>query len=94
MELLWDPLGARVAQDVIWTASGNLFGGLLGTPGSHLGTKVGQDGAMWANLATKMPNLGPLWATVWSILGILGAIFPKISESAKTNDPPSLLLDF
>ena len=48
---------------------------------------------MLANLATKMANLAPFWATVWSILGISGAIFPKISESAKTNDPPSLLLE-
>ena len=30
LELLWDPLGARVAQDAIWTASGTPFGGLLG----------------------------------------------------------------
>ena len=30
LEILGDPPGAKMAQDVIWDASGTLFGGLLG----------------------------------------------------------------
>ena len=51
LELLWDPLGAKVAQDAIWTASATPFGGLLGT-------KIGQDGA-------KMALCWPTWLLRW-----------------------------
>ena len=68
--------GSRCGLDCLWNS-------IWRPPGSHLGTKIGQDGAMLANLATKMANLAAFWATVWSIWGSRARSFQKLAKVRK-----------
>ena len=67
-ELLGDPLGAKMAQDAIWSASGGPFGWLLGRILAPRWRQVGQLGA---KMCPRWPTWGarlPTWRTFWSIL--------------------------
>ena len=80
MEVLGDPVAAKMAQDASWIASGAEFGDLLGLILSPRWPKLGQNGAMLANLEPKMVNLAPFWEASWIIFQILSAILAKIAE--------------
>ena len=87
LEVLGDPVGAKMAQDASRIASGAEFGDLLGLILSprwpkyaQVGPKWRQDGAMLVNLEPKMVNLAPFWEASWVIFRILNAILAKIAE--------------
>ena len=82
------PLGAKMAQDAIWVASGVHFDACWGTSWRQDGPSWCQDGAMLANLAPKCAQEGELEAYLarflehlGDFLCILGAIFPKWAKT-------------
>ena len=92
-----DPLGAKIARNAIWDASGAPFGCLLGR---ILGPSWSQDGVMLANLAPDVPKKANLERT-WRDLGCILLTFlylerdlSKNGENRKNDDSSSLLKVF
>ena len=90
LELLGDPPGAKMAQDVILDASGAPFEQLLGRILAPRWAKMAPSWSTWrqdvpkmANLEPKRGNLGRFWKHLGDFFWILGAILPKLVKSKK-----------
>ena len=90
-EVLGDPLGAKMAQDAIWSASKAPFGWLLGRILALRWAKMALSWPTWrqdvrkmANLEAKMANLAHFWEHLGDLCWILGAILPKMAKTKKT----------
>jgi len=90
-EVLGDPLGAKMAQDAIWSAFGAPFGWLLGRILAPRWAKMVPSWPTWrqdvpkmANLEAKMANLAHFWEHLGDLFWILGAILPKMAKTRKT----------
>ena len=91
LEPFWHPLGAKVALDAIWTASGAPLAGLLGPILAPRWAKMAPSWPTWrqdvpkmANLEAKMANLAHFWEHFGDLFWILGAILPKMAKTKKT----------
>ena len=80
-----DPLGAKIAQDAIWGASGAPFGCLLGR---ILAPSWSQDGAILDNLARRCAQKGELGAYLARFWMHLGVFFVSWSRSLQNGRKP------
>ena len=85
------PLGAKMAQDAIWDASGAPFGGLVGRIMAPGWAKMPlcwptwrQDVPKMANLEPKIGNFEFFLEHLGDFFGILGAILLKLMKTPKT----------
>ena len=98
MEPFWEPLGAKVALDAVWTASGTPFGGLLGAILAPRWARMAPRWRYVGRLVASAGQLGTIFTNMFKHSGHLGiklfSTFFENGESVKTNNAPSLLLDF